>query len=215
MTHATGHTEPDTAITTAATAATTGVRPIHTFDVYAQPSNADIPALEALKFRNRWVLHTNYNTGEQAEEIIDFHGRLLGFNSSRHRTHNHPFVAVTEHGQTFVTADTAMSKCNACRWSEVRIFRQLPDDDQQPSEHNQRPDAPYVVHTLGVSTVQGEITRSTGRFAMSGYEVVELLTIRRGKENQPFLPAAFARALAAAAGTDEGIADGFVNRATV
>lgn len=125
-----------------------------------------------------------------------FYGRLIGTGSSQREEHNHPHEAFSDRG-----------RCAACRWSEIYIFEVL-----LPSE-GERLRGKYCVYTLGPSVIPGEVTRANVRWASSGFEVVELATVRRGERGAPFLPAAHAKALAMAANVDEDIADAYVNRA--
>jgi hypothetical protein len=118
-------------------------------------------------------------------------GRLIGYASSHRDRHSpHP-----------MTHARPGEKCPACRWFEVRIFRLEPADDQR---------GVYAVHTQGPSRVPGEIVKCRLVFAQTGYEVIELLTVR---QDSVFLPAASSRALSQAAGLDRGIETAYVNRA--
>jgi len=125
------------------------------------------------------------------DDSVELTGQLIGYASSqRFRHSNHPNTHAAK-GE----------KCPACRWFEARIFRL--------QESN--PSGVYAVHTQGPSLVPDEIVKCRLSYAQSGYEVVELLTVRR--VNEIFLPAASSRALSQAAAFDEGIETAYVNRA--
>jgi hypothetical protein len=123
-------------------------------------------------------------------EII--HGALLGHASSHRVRHS-----VHRQNRNFAPKG---DKCPACRWFEARIFRL-----------HSHVRATYAVHTLGMTIVPGEFTKCRLALARTGYEVVELLTVRR--DDAAFLPAAASRALSQAAGLDDGIETAYVNRA--
>jgi hypothetical protein len=108
---------------------------------------------------------------------------------------------------------TRGKRCSACRWFEARIYRVdeiHPEDFAMllPSEVTER----YLVVTVGFSIVPGETPYVRATFTSSGYEVVELLTIRKSGE-EPFMPVVSARALSQAAEDDRSIRDAYVNRA--
>lgn len=118
-----------------------------------------------------------------------FEGALIGASSSRGDEHSH-------------AADYALrgSRCSACRWFSVDIYV--------------RPDGSYVVHTVGDTVVPGERRFSRVSETTSGYEVVELLTVRK-PGNEPFITAQSARALAQASSVDDGVRDAYVDRAVI
>jgi hypothetical protein len=125
-------------------------------------------------------------------------GRLVGLGTSQRVDHSHGDIYSNG------TQDSALTRrCTACRWSEIYIFETVGEPDLRK----------YCVYTLGPSTIPGEVTRSNVRWASSGFEVIELATVRRGERGTAFLPAAHARALAMAAEVDESIAEAYVNRA--
>lgn len=125
------------------------------------------------------------NLAEQ--QLVTFTGEEIGTASSKYETHNHDVVAGPLPGQ----------RCSACRWQEVRLF--------------QRADKTYCVYTVGRSTIPGERDFIKYRTTTSAFEVIELLTVRSGKN--AFLPVPAARALAQAAQVDDEIRDAYVNRA--
>lgn len=124
------------------------------------------------------------------------HATLLGFGSSQRTYHNHELPRPTElkgvNGESW--------KCSACRWFEVRIFY-IPDDET------------YLLYTIGQSTIEGEKPRPRMQYTQSAYELIEMLTDKRG--NSPRLPDASARCLAQAADVDDRINEAYVNRAVI
>lgn len=170
---------------------------MNTYRVKASPHNEDVPALSAMKSENHWLLEHKAGT-------LSFTGRLLGYASSHRQLHSHALRDVA----ASLTGRLPHRRCPACRWQEVRIFRV----DEPTSPDPRHGLAPYVVHTLGPSVVQGETTFGRVEEALTGHEVIELLTVRMTTREGPFLPAAAARALSQASGLDEGIRDAFENR---
>jgi hypothetical protein len=145
-------------------------------------------------------------------------GRFIGFSSSW--TDNH-----WGHRERYVPKG---SRCNACRWFELRIFRELGDDalndpPHHPSEWTALYDAArrsdqlgqYVVYKAGMSIVPGEIPYCRFDLITSPYEVVEALTTRKHTDTGPqaFITKPSALALASAARFDDELADAYVNRA--
>lgn len=137
-------------------------------------------------------------------ELLDgtvktFAGRLLGTATSQQTGHrDHPGLEFAPKGV----------RCAACRWLTVDIYREYKSRD---SEGFYGPAIGYVVHTTGPSDVPGEYDYERFNRVASGFEVVEALTVR--KPSETFLPPQHARALAQAAGLDDGIAEAYVNRA--
>lgn len=165
--------------------------------VHASAFNLDVPAVDALHQDCEWSLEVRDG------EMLTVTARLLGFASSRRLEHTHGRTYDTGRDHDRPARDAQASRCPACRWFEIRIFRV--DDTRHPG--------PYLVHSLGPSVVTGERTFVRAEFAQTGYEVIELCTVRRGDRGEPYLPAAAARALSQAAGVDRGIQDAYVNRA--
>lgn len=145
-------------------------------------------------------------------------GRFVGFGSSW--TDNH-----WGHREEFVPRG---SRCNACRWFELRIFRELSDDVEVPSEstpeqlarlyanaarHDQLGD--FVVYKVGMSIVPDEIPYCRYDVIASPHEVVEALTTRKHTDNGPvaFITKPSAMALASGARYDDDLEDAYVNRA--
>lgn len=136
-------------------------------------------------------------------EIIFVRGRMLGFATSQRDVHEH-------------LADYAApgERCSACRWFEVRIYGvdyELTGDgdDYESIERRGR----YLVLTSGVSVVPDEVIMRRAVWTDSPFEVVEVLTQRRG--TTPYLPAPSARVLSQAAAWDDGLSDAYINRAVV
>lgn len=137
---------------------------------------------------------------ETRDGFVQITGRLLGAATGQRPTHSH----TTLDGPTLSDGRMA-TRCAACRWSEIYIFRVEAGDGP--------PNSQYAVYTLGPSIVQGEKTFANLRWASSGHEVIELCTVRKGDRAAPFLPAAHARALAMASDVDGRIENAYVNRA--
>jgi hypothetical protein len=145
----------------------------------------------------RWELETR-------DGVLVVTGRLIGWGTSRRLEHNHtsqPARRTLHPSQQF----TPEGRCSACRWTELYIFRVVAGDG--PSNGH------YLVYSLGPSVAPGEKTFANTRWATSGFEVVELCTVRRGDRVEPFLPGSNARALAMAASHDVSIESAYVNRA--
>jgi len=131
-------------------------------------------------------------------EDLEVTGRFLGASTSYrkvHTRHSGPYAAKRE-------------RCAACRWSEFRIFR--------------RKTGGYVVHTVGGSSVPGEIDgyKPHARTALTPPEVLEILTTRLKpqagstyqRERSVFFSDAAARVLAQASAFDEPLEDAWENR---
>lgn len=130
-------------------------------------------------------------------ETLEFTGIRLGHNTSHQEAHGHP--------PEFAPKG---SKCSACRWFEVSIYRRFDTDgtDFAPND--------YVVHTIGASIVPGEQRFSRISITSSAFEVIEFLTVRKVGED-PFITVQSSRALAQAATKDELMRDAYINRAVV
>jgi hypothetical protein len=165
----------------------------------AQVAPAD-PNTRVLTFSNSLMVATMPTTQGQFETFelptpdgpLSIQAYLLGHATShrpKHKQHrNGSFAAPRE-------------KCSACRWFEVRIFR------LDPQRHREI----FAVHTLGATMIPDEIVKCRLEFAQTGYEVIEVLTVRQS--DTVFLPAASSRALSQAAGLDRDIETAYVNRA--
>ena len=169
-------------------------------------------------------------TGALAESVR-FEGRILGSASSEHANHrNHD-------GLNWAPKRV---KCSACRWLEVTIYRRrtkvggncalchgqgyerfdgvnvrCPDCTDPKGQFVY--DYDYVIHTVGVSEVPGEIDFVRIHQTSSAFEVVELLTVRRPNlttgQTDAYMPPQHAMALAQAAILDEDLQEAYVNRA--
>lgn len=164
-------------------------------------------------------MNNNYTIIGRNDETIYIHGRRLGFATSHRDTHDHLLapgstntVCITdqETGQRIVCAAPG-TRCSACRWFEVRLYAVAHEFDTVGGEIPRR--GTYLVVTSGVSIVPGEIIMRRASWTDSPYEVVELLTQRRGE--RPFLPTPSARVLSQAAAWDNGIRDAYIDRAVV
>jgi hypothetical protein len=141
---------------------------------------------------------------------VTFKGRLIGIGTSQRSNHvgAHRLTFPDKPGERFTEKG---SRCSACRWFETRIYEVTQDSFE--SVMDIRDSAKYAVHTMGKSVVPNEITLCRLEWANSGHEVIEWLTVRR--EDEVFLPAPAARALAQAAGYDREIEAAYVNRAVL
>lgn len=126
---------------------------------------------------------------------VTLRGRLLGYGSSRRDYHNHemprPAALLTNDGRPW--------KCSGCRWFEVRIYH--------------LDDGSYALHTVGMSSLDGEKPLPRLQFTESAYEVIEMLTDKRGPVAR--IPEASARCLAQAANVDDKMNEAYINRAVV
>lgn len=172
-----------------------------------------LPGADDAGTTRRWYLPlNNEGRGRDAEvEYYTTYARFLGVGSShteRHQDHN---------GRRFVERGV---RCNACRWFEARIFREviLPDgvddvtDVQDPSDVRL---GDYVLHYAGLSIVDGEVPFCRYDTTPSPHSVIELMTTRRTTAIGPqvFLAKPAAHALAVAAEFDAKLRDAYVNRA--
>lgn len=159
----------------------------------------------------RWYLPvTDANRRTQPPDHVELYARFLGMGTSHVATHS-------RHDDDFVPRSV---RCNACRWFEARIFRELVlpdgatalDDVADPGDVRL---GSYVVHSVGGTVVPGEVPLFRFEEAASPYSVIELMTTRRLTDRGPeaYLAKPSAAALAAAAGFDPQLADAYVNRA--
>ena len=130
-----------------------------------------------------WTVRTT--TGD----ATTFTGQLLGLGTSAQDYHQHP--------EDFAPRGT---RCSACRWFEVTIYRTDGDAD-----------ARYVVHTIGRSAIPGEEDRHNVTWTDAPDEIIEVLT-QRTRGAAPTLPSPSARALAQAGTYDEKILDAYRDR---
>lgn len=159
----------------------------------------------------RWFLPLKEVGSHSTEfEYHPTYARFLGMGTSFTEHH-------TDHPGRFVDRRT---RCNACRWFETRIFRQvlLPpgvaslEDVDDPRTVRV---GDYVLHFAGMSIVDGEVPLCRVETTGSAFSVVELMTTRRVTDRGPeaFIAKPAAHALAEAAAHDRDLADAYVNRA--
>jgi hypothetical protein len=148
--------------------------------------------IENVGSRNKWELPV----GES--EVVSVDGLFLGYVSSQSPSHN---PAVHPHGvnhevRIWRTDSGSKLRCNGCRWTEFRLFRE--------EKENRRPIdfRPYFLHFTGRSNVPGEKTRYRFEEMLPASEVIELLTVRRG--GSAYLSSPAARLLAQASAVDDG-----------
>lgn len=146
----------------------------------------DLPMEEELDAEGRWELPSGRDDDEDDYLVIE--GRFIGLGSSEHRTHKDHAGEFAERG----------GRCGACRWFETRIFR-LSDGTG------------YLIYNVGVSLVPGEHHLVTVERARTPQEVVERYTRRR--DGEVYLTSPSARALAQAAGYDDGMKHAYATRA--
>lgn len=152
-------------------------------------SPAPLPGLEAVGKGGTWTFT------DQHGDSITLTGELLGLGSSyRPRHQNHPNDSFAQRG----------THCSTCRWTEIRIFAV---DEEAGNAHP----LPYLVLKRGASAVPGERDFIEWEGLVSGDEVLEKLTTRRGTET--FFTAPASRAASQAAGFDPGLRDAWQNRA--
>lgn len=122
-------------------------------------------------------------------------GALLGIGSSyRPRHQNHP-------GADYAPPRT---HCSTCRWTEIYIFAV---DKSEGEEAQGR----YLIVKRGASVIPGEKDLIEWGWQITGYEVLNSLTTRRGTE--AFLTAPSSRALSQAAEFDPGVNEAWTSRA--
>lgn len=146
--------------------------------------------------------------------------RYIGYGSSHtqnHWDHTGPYIDRNPDG--------SWPRCNACRWFEIRIFRELGDDVEldDATDLNHEYVAAleddnlgnYIVHKVGMSMVPGEVPLCRYDVISSPYEVVEALTTRQIRDAGPrtFITKPSAMALASGAQFDEELEEAYVNRA--
>lgn len=155
----------------------------------------------ATAYRDVTLVRHEESTGAVVERLT-FTGRVLGDATSEQTTHR------GHDGRDYAPKNV---KCSACRWLEVTIWSRRNGDPNVDDQFTYD----YVVHTLGVSEVPGEVDYVRLWQTASAFEVVELLTVRRqrGSKTETFIPPQHARALAQASSLDEGIREAYINRA--
>jgi hypothetical protein len=158
----------------------------------------------------RWFLPTNAEDDPGHLDPLPFYGRFLGMGTSNTARH-------TDHDGRFVRRGT---RCNACRWYEARIFREvlLPEGIAELADLDDPTDAKlgeYLIHSAGMSIVPGEVPLFRYETTRSPASVIERMTTRRTTDGQPvaFLAKPSAYALAEAVLYDRALHDAYDNRA--
>lgn len=152
-------------------------------------SPTPLPGREAVGHKGTWTITDQYGAS------LTITGEMLGLGSSQRPRHqNHP-------GTEFAPRRT---HCSTCRWTEIRIFAV----DQETTE---RALGQYLVVKRGASTVPDEHDFIEWEWLVTGHEVLDLLTTRRGTDT--FLTAPASRAASQAAEYDGGMRDAWLNRA--
>lgn len=131
--------------------------------------------------------------------VVEFNGKFIAFASSGWDSHNPNVHGPGEFAprpgpkRRFVQRDDAppTPKCPACRWFEVRIFREY--EGKKPGR--------YIVHKTGMTIVPGEIPFTGHEWFPAATDVLEALTIRPSR-GEPFITRQSAQAMAMAAGQD-------------
>lgn len=179
-----------------------------------QSINLALPGADDAGTTRRWYLPTN-NDDEGRDAETKYHivyARFLGVGSSHTDRH-------TNHApdERFVRKGV---RCNACRWFEARIFREiiLPegvDDLSRVSDPTTVELGDYIIHNAGMSIVDGEVAFCRSETTPSPYAVIELMTTRRMTDTGPvvFLAKPAAHALAAAVEFDAKLRVAYENRA--
>lgn len=162
----------------------------------------------------RWYLPLNQEPGSTDDTPhLAVYARFLGAGTSHTESHSRSAPHPGGHVPRGV-------RCNACRWFEARIFRELvlPDgvdslDDLDDDTTVQTGE--YVVHYAGMSIVSGEVPFYRYETTTSPYAVIEGMTTRRSTDRGPevYLAKPSARALAEASGYDVELRDAYENRA--
>lgn len=158
----------------------------------------------------RWYLPLDQTNDADRPSSYETYARFLGMGTSHVATH-------APHVGSYVARG---ARCNACRWFEARIFRELvlPDGATALDDVENVDDVElggYVVHSTGMSIVPGEVPLFRFEETASPFSVIELMTTRRITDRGPeaFLAKPSAAALAAAAGFDAQLARAYVDRA--
>lgn len=169
----------------------------------------------------RWYLPVNEVAGGDPDQESNYYityARFLGLgtshtsNHSDHRTRDHDRSEYVRRGE----------RCNACRWFEARIFRELELPDgvaslEELDDPTQARLGQYIIHNAGMSIVPSEVALYRYEVTSSPYMVVELMTTRRVTDGKPqvFLAKPSAHALASAAEYDPALRGAYLDRAVV
>jgi hypothetical protein len=148
---------------------------------------APLPGRESVGKKGTWTITDQYGAS------ITVTGELLGIGSSQRPRHqNHPDTQFAP----------PRTHCSTCRWTEIRIFGADPNDGKALGQ--------YLVVKRGASAVPDEKDFVEWEWLLSGHEVLDLLTTRRGGD--AFLTAPASRAFSQAAEYDAGMRDAWLNR---
>lgn len=96
-------------------------------------------------------------------KTTNFQGQFIGYGSSHRHSHINHDTKENEFAEKGVT-------CSACRWFEVRIFR---DNNQNK----------FLLYTTGESAIPKEQPRYRSEWITSPYEIIESLTTVRSHIN--------------------------------
>jgi hypothetical protein len=151
-------------------------------------SPAPLPGRDAVGRDGTWTITDQYGGS------LTVTGALLGVGSSyRPRHQNHPDTEFAP----------PRTHCSTCRWTEIRIFAVDQDSEVALGQ--------YLVVKSGMSAIPTEHDFVEWEWLITGHEVMELLTTRRGTDT--FLTAPASRAASQAAEYDSGMRDAWLNRA--
>jgi hypothetical protein len=151
------------------------------------PTPLPLPGREAVGKPGTWKITNEYG------ESITVTGELLGLGSTyRPRHQNHP---TTEYAPQ-------RTHCSTCRWTEIRIFGTDPADGKALGQ--------YLFLKRGASIVPEEKDFIEWEWLLTGHEVLEKLTTRRGSD--VFLTPTASRTLSQAAEYDAGVRDAWLTR---
>lgn len=131
---------------------------------------------------------TGWDPDLKQDVELRFTGRLLAQASSRRSEHNR--YAVHEDGHAI-----QFERCSACRWFEVELYR------------SEDPEARWVAHTVGQTTVPGEEVRHRLRATSDPRRVVSFLTVADRDSGTVRVPSITRGALDRAAEADPEFAD--------
>ncbi len=131
---------------------------------------------------------------DQYGDSVNIEGEFLGLGSSwRPRHQNHPETEFAP----------PRTHCSTCRWTEIRIFGMDTEKTNALAE--------YLVVKRGASAIPGEQDFVEWEWLVTGDEVLEHLTTRRGSD--AFLTQPSSRAASQAAEFDAGLRNAWRNRA--
>lgn len=147
-----------------------------------------LPGREMVGKEGTWTIVDEYG------DSITVSGELLGLGSTQRPRHQ---------GHAPDTFAPPRTHCSTCRWTEIRIFGTNPEDGKALGN--------YLVVKRGASIVPGEHDFIEWEWLLSGHEVLEKLTTRKGSD--VFFTPTATRAASQAAEFDAGMRDAWLNRA--